>query len=288
MTKVAVLGCGPTGLVAAHAAIRSGADVMIYSKRRKSDMFGAQYLHQPIPDTPTGRPIWLRYSLNGTIEDYRRKVYGEDSNVQVSPEDYDGQHAAFDIRAAYDWLWDEYEELVEDTTVSPGWIVGSLPAGFDHVISTVPLPQLCVRNHSFAGQDIWAMGDSNRQTVPVNVAKNTVLCNGEPEPSWYRASNIFDYKTVEWPDNGRKPPLPVAKLTKPLFNTCTCWPQLVRLGRFGMWQKGMLVHHAYMMTMDLMNGDFSAEETRPHFYPCPLADESLTANVARQLGCRCG
>lgn len=285
--KVAVLGCGPTGLVAAHAAGMMGAEVTIYSKLRKSDMFGAQYLHEPIPGTDAGEPIRLTYSLNGTIEQYRKKVYGDTAEVTVSPEDYAGDHKAYDIRRMYDFLWNLYNVHIEDTMVSPGWLVGSLRDDFDHVISTIPLPQLCVKGHAFNAQDVWVMGDSDRQRVPVNVADNHVLCNGEPEPSWYRASNIFGFRTVEWPNNGRRPPLPVAKVSKPIDNTCTCWPRLTRLGRFGMWHKGILVHHAWTMTMDLLIGNFRTEETRPHFKPCPLADDSISAMVALQLGCRC-
>jgi hypothetical protein len=288
MTKVAVLGCGPTGLVAAHAAVVAGAEVTIYSKRGKSHMFGAQYLHEPIPFIEAGDPVTLDYQLRGTLDGYRDKVYGPGSDVQVSPEDYAGEHQAHDIRRTYDKLWDLYSDQVEESNITPGWLAGVLPDNFDHVINTIPLPQLCVKGHSFTGQNVWVMGDSDRQVVPVLVAANTVVCNGEPEPSWYRASNIFGFKTVEWPSHGRKPPLPVAQVTKPLDNTCTCWPKITRLGRFGMWRKGILVHHGFQMALDLVIGNLGPEETRHHYHPCPLSDKALSWFVASQLGCRCG
>lgn len=287
MIKVAVLGCGPTGLVAAHAAALHGADVTIYSKHRKSNMFGAQYLHKPIPGVTPEKAVTIDYILKGTEKAYRAKVYGPDYKGETSPSEFEGRHQAWDIRAAYDGLWERYEHRVCGADITPGWLVGTLPSGFDHIINTIPMPQLCVKGHTFAGQDVWIMGDSDKQVVPVLVAANTVVCNGEDAPSWYRASNIFGYKTVEWPNHVNKPPLPVAKVTKPLFNNCTCWPNMVRLGRFGMWRKGLLVHHAYEMTADLMTGNFSAIETRPHLSPCPLANENLSTNVALQMGCRC-
>ena len=47
--NVAVLGCGPAGLIAAWAAEQAGADVQIYSKKVQSIIPGSQYLHGPIP-----------------------------------------------------------------------------------------------------------------------------------------------------------------------------------------------------------------------------------------------
>ena len=288
MTKVAILGCGPTGLAAAQAAGFYGAEVTIFSKDRKSDMFGAQYLHEPIPGIDAGDPVMIDYQLKGTLDAYRDKVYGPGSDVAVSPEDYAGQHQAHDIRRSYDRLWEIWHDSVVPTTITPGWLAGSLSDDFDHVISTIPLPQLCIKGHTFTGQDVWVMGDSDRQAVPVLVAANTVVCNGEESPSWYRASNIFGYKTVEWPMHNRKPPLPVAKVTKPIDNTCTCWPKITRLGRFGMWRKGILVHHAFHMALDLFIGNLGPEQTRHHYSPCPLSDKSLSWFVADQMGCRCG
>jgi hypothetical protein len=289
MTSVAILGCGPTGLVAAHAAEQMGADVTVYSKPRKSFMFGAQYLHVPIPGTDPGRPQAISYQLKGTPDEYRAKVYGADWSGTVSPEDYEGDHLAYDIRATYDELWEDWKHSINEADIKPSWIVGSMPKTFDYVLCTIPFNQLCAKGHTFAGQDVWAMGDAPErgQEVPFPIADGTVICNGEPEPSWYRASNIFGYKTVEWSDNGRRPPLDVARVTKPLLNNCNCWPQLTRIGRFGMWRKGILVHHAYQMTTDLLAGELMPEETRAHLTPCPMADPDMTAEMAFQLGCRC-
>jgi hypothetical protein len=288
--RVAVLGCGPTGLVAAHAAAEMGADVTIYSKPRKSEMFGAQYLHVPIPGVECGKPRAISYTLQGSADDYRQKVYGADWTGAVSPEGYEGDHLAYDIRATYDNLWAAYSDAIVEADIKPAWLAATLRwDDFTLVLNTIPAPQLCMLGHTFAAQDIWAMGDAPErgQKVPFHIAEDTVICNGEKEPSWYRASNIFGHSTIEWSDNGRKPPLPVSKVSKPLFNNCSCWPHLTRLGRYGMWRKGILVHHAYMMTNDLINGDLRPDETRAHLTPCPMADPSITADVAMQIGCRC-
>src|SRR4051794_14558085 len=106
--RIAVLGCGPAGLMAAHAAKVCGADVDIFSRKRKSELFGCQYLHAPIPGMTDVAPVTVRYMLNGDIEGYRRKVYGDTWDGEVSPEDLLGNHDAWDIRRTYDNLWAKY------------------------------------------------------------------------------------------------------------------------------------------------------------------------------------
>ena len=54
--KVAVLGCGPAGLFACHAAVRGGAEVDVYSQKKRSEIGGAQYLHQHVPDVTGTEP----------------------------------------------------------------------------------------------------------------------------------------------------------------------------------------------------------------------------------------
>src|SRR5678809_864059 len=59
--RVLILGCGPSGLIAAHAAYNRGADFIVVSKARKSFMNGAQYLHAPIPGVSIKEPFLINY-----------------------------------------------------------------------------------------------------------------------------------------------------------------------------------------------------------------------------------
>lgn len=248
--KVTILGCGPAGLMAAHGALETAldvADVDIISKARKSWMFGAQYLHEPIPGVPCGDPVTVSYRLQGDSRDYGRKVYGSMWDGSVSPEDLSAEHPAWDIRAAYNWLWDRYGFLIHDAVITPD-IVSSLVESSDLVISTIPKDRLCVRGHVFGSADVWAAGDAPEQgiRIPYTCPRNTVLCNGEPSPRWYRLSNIYGYQTVEWPMSDDSPPISGAALVrKPTFNQCDCWPTIIHAGRYGRWEKGVLSHTAY-------------------------------------------
>lgn len=249
---VGILGCGPAGLFAAQAFDENEWQVSILSRKRKSDMFGAQYLHKPIPGLTFKSPRLLSYQLDGTLEGYAVKVYGGKVKPEaVSPASLVGEHHVWDIREAYDNAWDKFESRITDTTIERRQVIAALQ-GFDTVVSSIPLPPICLspETHRFPFETIWAIGDApeRNQLCPVRVHPFTVECNGKENPSWYRASNIFGYCTAEWPEGDFKPPVEgIARVRKPLSNTCDCYKDsgLIRVGRFGTWTKGVLSHQAY-------------------------------------------
>jgi hypothetical protein len=253
--RALVLGCGPAGLLAAHALVTRGHRVTIMSKKRKSEMYGAQYLHERIPDLGMereGTPI--SYMLSGSIEEYRKKVYGENWSGVVSPDEYgrEEDHKGWNIRVAYDSLWHLYHDAIIDRDFRYGADVESTVAEMnpDIVASSLPLPSLCLRRdeHVFNAQRVYAIGDAPERGVfcPVQAAPaNTVLCNGEPDVGWYRTANVFGYRTAEWPAFHRPPYEGVAEVVKPLNTTCDCQERVIRVGRYGRWKKGVLSHEAF-------------------------------------------
>lgn len=252
--KVTVLGAGPSGLVAAHAARQAGYDVMVLSKKRKSHLWGCQYLHAEIPGLPHLRTpaVEVHYQLEGTAEGYLAKVYGEDYDGTVSPQEMTEYHAAYDLRETYTRLWDRWEKDIVDAELVNPRVAHDVIPDFTRegiVFNTIPRHALCVeRGHLFASQEVWAMGDSDEQVVPVRPpADNTVVCNGDPDTSWYRTSKVFGHVTCEWPwRDGKRPPFRgVVPLVKPLHTNCTCLPEVHYVGRYGKWQKGYLVHQVY-------------------------------------------
>jgi hypothetical protein len=105
--------------------------------------------------------------------------------------------------------------------------------------------------HQFKHAKIWAAGDAPDLgiRIPYNCPANSAVLNGEPDghgPAWYRISNIFGHKTVEWPGRIEKPPVKtVSQVIKPLNTNCDCHPGMVRVGRYGSWTKGALVHQVF-------------------------------------------
>jgi hypothetical protein len=246
--RVLVFGSGPAGLLAAHTASLMGAQVRIYSEGHYSKLFGAQYLHI----LPTGLKVpetKILYNLRGSVQDYRKKVYGQsaDKALEVSPTTFGGTARAFDIRTAYDQLWAMYSRLIISVTVQDGYDFEGLVkgAGADVVVNTIPAQVICKGQHAFTSQLIYAIGDAPELGVqcPIRMPRDTVMCNAKREPAWYRASTIFGYSTAEWPAQSQ-PPIPdVARVLKPLSTNCDCFPYLIRGGRYGQWKKGVLSHH---------------------------------------------
>ncbi len=251
--RVLVLGCGPAGLIAAHAAQMMYSDVVVFSLARQSRMFGAQYLHSPVPGiTFPSDQFKIQYKLEGTPEGYQAKVYPDIRVKKVSPESLRGIHPAWDIRRAYDRLWGRWERKVQDIRItSPedvDQLIGHLKP--DLAISTLPAPMLCLEGHSFGVQKIWSSDSKDVAPPP----ENTVVCNGENHPAWYRAANIQGWITTEWPHQF-KPPLPqhmLWEVDKPITTNCVCFPDVTRLGRYGKWQKGYLAHQAFNDTQALI------------------------------------
>lgn len=251
--RVAILGCGPSGLFAFHAFRTLGySDITILSRKRRSEMFGAQYLHEPIPGLCDERGMPLTYSLRGTLGQYAAKVYsGKVDPSMTSPAQLPEDQIAYDIRGAYYRAWDLYHDQITNLKVQPG-LMRDIFRGFDLVVSTIPAQQLCadmLGQHRFETQKVWAIGDAPERGVfcPIKVEPWSVVCNGEDTPRWYRASNVFGYKTAEWPGETRPPVADIAAIEKPIGTNCDCWlgKNFMRAGRYGTWTKGVLSHQAY-------------------------------------------
>jgi hypothetical protein len=256
---VLILGCGPAGLMAAHAATLAGFGVHIFSKKRKSEMFGAQYLHAPIPEASPNLSFPVHYQLQGDVEGYKEKVYGRGFRGTVSPEDLMGDHTGWDIRSTYDILWRRYSPYIIDRSFpTPQELHQFLhDMNMGHVVSTIPAPLLCVNpGHLFPSQEVWSVGDAPERGVfcPISVEEDTVVCNGERDVSWYRAANILGYKTAEWSMKNPPPFEGISKVTKPIGTSCNCLPGVHRAGRYGRWMKGVLSHTAFYETYAGLTG----------------------------------
>jgi hypothetical protein len=257
--KAVVLGCGPAGLFAAHALIQNGWSVTILSKKRRSEMYGAQYLHKAIPGL-AAKEGEVRYVLEGgTTEEYKQKVYGAKEVGSVSPEDIDsGPTRVWDIRTTYFDAWDRYHNLIADRRMLTGMDVSLLMLNNapDLVVNSIPRYFLCRDfRHKFESKRVWARGDAPERGIFVDqkCPDGYVICNADDGVEWYRLSNIFGYKTIEW----TKPHRDAAMVKKPIEHDCECLDdlglKLLHVGRYGRWQKGVLSHTAYSDTVGRIN-----------------------------------
>lgn len=212
-------------------------------------MYGSQYLHESIPGVPS-LPGKIEHIFKGTINGYRGKVYGTEWDGIVSPERYTGESYVWDIRHAYDWLWDTYQ-----SHIIPFKLNGELAQtqflidSYDMVFCTIPKHLICTDpDHKFESAEVFCVGDAPDLGIssPIPCPDNKVICSGDREDSWYRVSRIFGHSTCEWSAKRTKPPIKgVVSVRKPTQNSCDCWPSINFLGRFGEWRKGVLSHNAY-------------------------------------------
>lgn len=233
--KVCVLGCGPAGMMVAHAATLRGCQVTIFSQYKPSVIGGAQYLHQAIPEATGDEPDGVVELVKlGTRRRYAERVYG-DPDAPTSWDDYSaGEHKVWNMRRAYSWLWYKYESRIVDVTVTPDKLA-RLGRGYFAILSTIPRHVFCTKpeEHTYTSQNVWITDDDI-------VADNTIVMNGEEGP-WYRACKIFETPGVEWPS----PQAGAVKVIKPLRTDCDCHQSVLKFGRYGLWRKGVLIHDAF-------------------------------------------
>jgi hypothetical protein len=243
--SIAILGCGPAGLLAAHACARAGVEFNIYSVKRKSPISGAQYLHKPIPGIHNnqGPDGHIAYAKTGTREGYARKVYGN-PDAPVSWDKFEeGLYAAWSMQQTYDFLWDEFSKDIEHITISPKFCA-DLVRVEDIVISSIPAPAICMSaNHRFHQTTVYLRdGDPTYEEAPMD---NSIIYNGVPNVPWYRASNLFGHRSVEFGNKVRG----AQRGMKPTGHNCDCQPEVLRIGRFGRWERGVLAHDGFDRTV---------------------------------------
>jgi hypothetical protein len=258
MPTVAVLGCGPAGLFAAQALALHGITPAIISRKRKSVIYGAQYLHRPIPglspSNPTGRITTARV---GAREVYAERVYGLGTGLSSWDRALPVQDA-WDLRSTYENAWSKFSDDIVDMEVG-GDDVAEMSATFDLVISTVPAWSICQNPaaHNFDSVAFLFRKEFDPEEIPPNLPPNFVVYNGTHDYDWVRCSNIFGYPSAEAPMSNRLVEQGGWEAGfKVVGNNCDCHPAIVKAGRMGTWQKGVLTHNAWDRTIQAMSEQF--------------------------------
>lgn len=244
--RVHVLGCGPAGLLVAHAALQRGHAVTIVSKKVKSPIGGAQFLHSAIPELteeePDGSVEFIHW---GDEKNYAKKVY-QDPSAPTSWGNYSGDVPIWNMRKAYNELWDRYNDNIVNREVTTQDLAQHRTDDTHLIFSTIPRPVLCTHlgQHHFKKQEVWLTYEQGKP------APNLILYNGDPEYSWYRYSALFSWYSTEWPHE--PPNAQTKKISKPLSHGCDCFPDIHKLGRYGRWEKGVLIHDAYWQAGEII------------------------------------
>jgi len=250
--KICVIGCGPSGLLAAHACRQEGHNLTIVSEAlRKSEMAGAMYIHEPIPGITSKNPDgFLTIEKRGTPEGYAFKVYGDSGHPVSWTQFAEGQHGIWYMDEAYKRLWAKYKRYVKVHNVTPH-VMDEIIRHFDLVIATMPKPAVCYKDHTFNSVPIWVR---SRRLMKDVIYPNIMTYSGLIKDPWYRKSTINNIVSIEYPKPPLKSPWSIDCMAgmKPTSNDCDCWTRVLWAGRWGRWEKGVLVHHVYNQVRDAL------------------------------------
>jgi hypothetical protein len=257
MSLAAIFGCGPAGLLAAHACRMAGWNIDIISQKEKSYIPGSQYLHEPIPGITDIYPEnHVQYIRMGTSEGYALKVYGDPARP-TGWQNYNNVYPSWNVYTAYDKLWDMYSEFIVDHKLDQGdfqEFEDLLNQGnLDLVISTIPGPAMCKDDsHRFEGSTYWI---KPLATPPLDAGRDIVIYNGLLDDRWYRWSILGGHCSVE----SILPMEDAIQGTKAISNDCDCWPTFLRAGRWAQWQHGILLNHAFKRVQATLDpeGDYA-------------------------------
>jgi hypothetical protein len=254
--KVIVVGCGPAGLAAAHAAVGQYCEVVVYAPKSKRDQIGPLLLQRPIPGINQDHPDFTlrQIVIDGSILDYRYKLYG-DVNIGINGDILREHLPGWDHRKTYDKLWDMYEHIIEHRWVTPDEL-SRLHEQADLVVSTANAQSMCqVSSHNFIAQPIII---ARRASLP-NQPDNLTVFNGGDRYDWVRSAIIGGNASTEWPVTvGFKPGSKL--ISKPIATDCTCFPHILRTGRYGAWKNETWVDTAYWDTFSTIGSMKRAPE----------------------------
>ncbi len=158
---------------------------------------------------------------------------------------------AWSLVKIYEALWAFLGESMNKVVVTPEWIEENANE-FKAIISTIPLPALCKGDHHFASVKVSIAQECILNGTP----DNTIVYDGSKDRSWYRCSRIADIGGTEWGQGLRRPPPiggPLRTVAKPIRHNCDCWPNLITVGRYGAWKKGLLAHDGFYGTLKALN-----------------------------------
>lgn len=241
--KIAVLGDGPAGMFAAHAAISLGHDVRIFSGKKTYIIKSHRSLLQlPIPQA-YGRGFTVDYQMIGRPEEFRAKG-GRREDAVVSTE------SRWSLEQAFDVVNRLYGHLVLPWDESVDWI----PETFDKIVSSVSAKSLCRDpSHEFEGDLVFF-----NYSAPSRLGDrdNIVLASGSSVQPWTVACRVEGAEYTEYPLSVLQDS-PMATVfgdravhqdVVPKSTTCDCYPHIIRIGPLGRWDGGVSYDNGYYRT----------------------------------------
>lgn len=245
--RIAVLGAGMSGLVAAKALLDMNYDFNIFDKCESnvSQQVGLHYLHNDLglelePHKLQNLIVRDSKQADSDARTYSRKIWGNDSVLDNSLRDLLAYTTVYDFREAFELLNIVFKPSVIKLDISPGHIA-VLKTKYDLIISTIPLPilypyVLC------ESETMWAINNM----PDIKIDDFTVIYNLKSNDSWYRTSMVFGQPFTEYIKQvpGAFPIKKIKTANVNIYQTMFS-DHVLLVGRFGCWDRHKLVHHIY-------------------------------------------
>jgi hypothetical protein len=249
MPRIAIIGGGPAGCIAAWACHLQGVAPTVYSDTRTpSALPGAQYLHSPFV-LPGGRHIdhcEITYVKRGTPEGYARKIYGPDFDpAQTSWNKFPaGVIRGWPLREVYEMLHEFVQNYIHVTMVTRHDII-EMEQDYDLIFNSAPAPLFAMDGAEPKFEKVWVViKDSG-----IRDARNIIVYEGESSKAHYRYSMLEGVESWEYPETFfglAHCPAEAVEVRKPLsINKPPMSTRIVPIGRYGRWEKGVLVDSVF-------------------------------------------
>lgn len=269
--RIAILGGGPAGLMAAWAAVERGYRPTIFdaegkeatARLLKGDVnAGVFLLHDPcglvsVPSAPVRYAVAGHgYSLAELAEMYAEKVYGDRrmaEEVSVAHyasvherEEWDGLEAVRHLAHRFE---DHYAKPLRINSVRG---VEDIGGTYPRTVCTVPLPRLFA--HHPLNPDNWPSAEVQLYVGGAHPRESWVHYLPVPGVDEYRQSAVFGRFVSEYPASVERDPKLHVRVLKPirppagvadLVHDVEAGGRVLFAGRFGRWQKGVEQHDVY-------------------------------------------
>lgn len=238
-----IIGAGPAGLLAAHAASLQGWQPVILNDKGREQSPNAKgvFIHRAIPFITTKESEFIVKMVHkGESSGYARKVYG-DPTRRTSFDSLPPFIHAWPVQEVYDRLWALYSDCIHRERVS-SVMLERLARTEKVVLNTAPKSAMCFAvDHAFPSNPIYIVDGLPDEAT--EIAGDFMMYNGDPRDDWYRCSSLAGIEATEFatrPLHGE-----FREGIKVSATNCNCHSGVHHIGRWGKWQPGVLLHHAF-------------------------------------------
>ena len=249
--KVIILGSGISGLFAAWACEQEGwQDFQIFTKVNLPPITsGFQYLHDPC-DMELQKVSLVEKCIQADVPAdmraklYSNKVYGRPGITNSLNKLTNTPKDIWDISQASNFLWGKYQSRIEPYNLDDFSKLNTLKA--DIIFWTIPL-NLYSQQCDFVTSYVYS--------IPVKSPVNEVFYDISTNIPTYRFGVVFNQFFAESTQLSFTAAIPVKKVITFEGKLELKFPKnVVRIGRYGEWNKDVLAHDVYYKVRSVLNG----------------------------------